>query len=52
MKNKTKLLLDEAYEYCEDNDKSAEFLIEYLQDFANVDLDRVMNYLFKYHNNE
>jgi hypothetical protein len=49
MKNKTKLLLNIAYEYCEENNKSTEFMMEYMQDSANVDLDCVMNYLFKYH---
>jgi hypothetical protein len=49
MKTKTKQLLDEAYEYCEEHDKSTEFMLEYLQHFAEVDLDCIINYLTKYH---
>ena len=45
MKKKTKALLDEAKKYCDDNDKSTEFMIEYMQDVANVDLVCVLNYL-------
>ena len=45
MKLKTKQLLLEAHAYCDDEDKSTEFMIEYMQDFANVDLDCVMKYL-------
>ena len=45
MKAATKKLLAEAQQYCDDNDKSTEFMLEYMQDFANVDLDCVMNYL-------
>ena len=48
MKGETKKLLDEAYEYCNENDKSTEFMLQYMQDFANVDLDCVINYLKKY----
>jgi hypothetical protein len=45
MKKATKELLKEAQQYCDDNDKSTEFMLEYMQFFANVDLDCVMNYL-------
>ena len=45
MKESTKKLLEEAQKYCDDNDKSTEFMLEYMQDFANVDLDCVLNYL-------
>ena len=48
MKIKTKELLDVAYKYCNDNDKSTEFMLEYLQDTAKVDLDCVIKYLEKY----
>lgn len=45
MKAKTKVLLQEAQQYCDDNDKSTEFMLQYMQDFAGVDLDYVLNYL-------
>jgi hypothetical protein len=45
MKEQTKKLLESAYQYCEERDKSTEFLIEYLQDVANVDLDCVLHFL-------
>lgn len=45
MKQVTKDKLKEAKEYCDENDKSTEFMLQYMQDFANVDLDCVMNYL-------
>lgn len=47
MKAKTKELLREAQLYCDENDKSTEFMLEYMQDVANVDLDCVMNFLSK-----
>lgn len=45
MKTSTKKLLEEVQQYCDDNDKSTEFMLEYMQDFANVDLDCVIKYL-------
>lgn len=45
MKKKTKQLLDEAKAYCDEHDKSTEFMIQYMQDTANVDLDTVISYL-------
>jgi len=45
MKATTKALLAEAQQYCDDNDKSTEFMLQYMQDFAGVDLDCVMNFL-------
>lgn len=45
MKAKTKQLLIEAEQYCTDNDKSTEFMLQYMQDTANVDLDCVIEYL-------
>lgn len=50
MKEKTKALLREAQLYCDENDKSTEFMIQYMQDFANVDLDCVINFLTKERN--
>ena len=40
-------LLNEAQIYCDENDKSTEFMIEYMQDFADVDFDTVIEYLTK-----
>ena len=48
MKATTKTLLKEAQQYCEDNDKSTEFMLEYMQSFAKVDLDCVIAYLTRY----
>ena len=47
MKAQTKALLKDAMEYCEDNDKSTEFMLQYMQDTANVNLDCVLNFLQK-----
>ena len=48
MRDGTKAKLDIAYQFCEDNDKSTEFMLEFMQDMAKVDLDCVINYLQKY----
>lgn len=45
MTKKTKDLLTEAYNYCDENDKSTEFMLQYMQDFANVDLDTVLDFI-------
>ena len=38
-------LMKLAQEYCDKNDKSTEFMLEYIQDYANVDLDTVIEFL-------
>jgi hypothetical protein len=48
VKETTKQLLKEAMDYCDENDKSTEFMIQYMQDCANVNHDCVINYLTKY----
>jgi hypothetical protein len=48
MKATTKIKLAEAWQYCDDEDKSTEFMLEYMQDVAGVDLDCVINFLEKY----
>lgn len=48
MKEQTKVLLKEAQQYCDDNDKSTEFMIAYMESVAKVDLNCVLNYLQKY----
>ena len=40
-----KLLLQEAKDWCDDNDKSTEFMIQYMQDFAGATEDEVMDFL-------
>ena len=45
MKEKTKELLRIAQQYCDDEDKSTEFMLQYMQDVAGVDLDCVLKFL-------
>ena len=45
MKAQTRELLKEAQIFCDENDKSTEFMIEYMQDFAHCSFDTVMNFL-------
>jgi len=47
MKQETRRLLKEAQEYCDEHDKSTEFMLQYMQDVAGVDLDCVINFLQK-----
>jgi len=47
MKAITKAKLFKAWQYCDDNDKSTEFMLQYMQDYAEVDLDCVINFLQK-----
>jgi len=47
MKEKTRLLLQEACDYCNEHDKSTGFMLEYMQDVAKVDLDCVLAFLDK-----
>ena len=42
---KKKELLQEAYEFCNENDKSTEFMLQYMQEFAGVDFDDVISFL-------
>ncbi len=48
MKEGTKFLLQDAQEWCEKEDKSTEFMLQFMQDQAGVDLDCVLSYLKKY----
>ena len=45
MKEVTKNILLEAWQYCDDNDKSTEFMLQYMQDVVGVDLDCVINFM-------
>lgn len=38
-------LLLEAKEWCDDNDKSIEFMIQYMQDFSGCTHDQVIEWL-------
>ena len=45
MKPQTREKLRQAKEFCDENDKSTEFMLQYMQDYAGVDLDCVVNFL-------
>lgn len=47
MKNETRNKLIDAWQYCDDKDKSTEFMIQYMQDYAGVDLDTVIKFIMK-----
>ena len=47
MKAETKNKLLAAWQYCDDHDKSTEFMLQYMQDVAKVDLDCVISFLQK-----
>jgi len=47
MKASTRYKLFEAWQYCDEEDKSTEYMLAYMQDFAGVDLDCVMNFIEK-----
>ena len=50
MKQNKEELLKEAQQYCDDNDKSTEFMIQYMQDVAGATLDEVMKFLEECYN--
>ena len=45
MKESTKQLLKEAEEICNAEDRSTEYMIQFMQDHANVDFECVMSYI-------
>jgi hypothetical protein len=45
MKAITKSRLEEAEKYCDDNDKSTEYMLQYMMDTVGVDLGCVMSFL-------
>jgi len=45
MKAITRNRLLAAWQYCDDEDKSTEFMLQFMQDNAGVDLDCVLNFL-------
>jgi len=48
MKESTKNALIEAWNYCDVEDKSTEFMFQYMSDFANVDYDTAVKFVMKY----
>ena len=47
MKAETKNKLFWAWAYCDDKDKSTEFMLQFMQDHARVDLDCVVSFMEK-----
>ena len=45
MKDETLKKLNDAYQFCIYNDKSTEFTIQYLMDYASVNLDCVLKFI-------
>lgn len=42
-----KVLLEQAIEYCDANDKSTEFMLQYMADTAKVEFSQAVDYLEK-----
>lgn len=47
MKKETEEKLRESEQICNDEDRSTEYMIQFMQDYANVSHDCVMNYIRK-----
>ena len=45
MKELTRNKLLAAWQYCDDEDKSTEFMIQFMMDNAKVDMDCVVNFM-------
>lgn len=45
MKKKTKEILFAAWDWCDDNDKSTEFMLNYMADMAGVEYDTALNFV-------
>lgn len=41
-------VLVDAWDYCDDQDKSTEFMFQYMADMANVDYDTVVEFVISY----
>lgn len=48
MKSTTRDKLYEAWQYCDDEDKSTEFMIEHMQDVCSISFDTVMLFIEKH----
>ena len=38
-------LMEQAWKYCEDTDRSMEFTMQYIQDFAEVNFDTMLKFV-------
>lgn len=47
MRKATEEKLREAEKMCNDEDRSTEYMIQFMQDYANVSFECVMNYIRK-----
>lgn len=47
MKNHTKIKLYEAWNFCDEQDKSTEFMFQYMADVASVSFDRVVDFVME-----
>jgi len=47
IKKEKEALMQQAMEFCDKNDKSTEFMIQYMQDYANVSHATVIAFLNK-----
>ena len=47
MKDITRNRLLAAWQYCDDEDKSTEFMLQFMMDNAKVDMDCVINFMEK-----
>lgn len=45
MTKKQKELILEAWDYCDGNEKSTEFMLQYMSDVSGVDYDDVVDYI-------
>lgn len=47
LKGEKEVRMLQAFEYCEDKNKSTEYMIQYIQDVVEVTLDEVLEFLKK-----
>ena len=45
MQESIKEILFDAWDYCDDKDKSTEFMLQYMQNMARVNLDTVLRFI-------
>ena len=45
MNKETKIKLLAAWQYCDDEDKSTEFMLQFMQDVSGLDLDDVLEFI-------
>lgn len=45
MNNSTKEKLFDAWDYCDTHDKSTEFMLQYMADFADIEYDAVVDFI-------